>query len=170
VQTSRCTLLNAIPNESLSTSRPSSYLPIRLACLRERTLLSSAGGWIRCLSIAEDTLSSKALHRLKKLVGNDAVSSVPNARALGLGSLSLENVSTLTSRSSRRSAALRDGPASGMRLSDNDNAWENFFSSLPLPFRPLTHSYCGKMASRGGPHPERTGSFSALAVPPSGHA
>ena len=83
------------------------------------------------LSIAEDTLGSRAPLRLKGLVGNDAVFSVPSARTLGLGSLSLASVSTLTlGPSRRRSAAFTDGSRSG-HLLDDGNAWEKLFSSLP---------------------------------------
>jgi hypothetical protein len=83
------------------------------------------------LFIAENTLGGNAPLRLKGIVGNEVLFSVPSARTLGLGSLSLENVSTLTLGPSRRmSAAIRDG-ASGTDLLDDDNAWEKLFSSLP---------------------------------------
>ncbi len=83
------------------------------------------------LSIAEDTLGSNAPLRLKGIVGNEVVFSIPSARTLGLGSLSLANVSTLTlGPSRRRSAALRDS-ASNKHLLNDDRAWENLFSSLP---------------------------------------
>jgi hypothetical protein len=83
------------------------------------------------LFIAENTLGGNAPLRLKGIVGNEVVFSVPSARTLSLGSLSLANVSTLRLGSSRRiSAAIRDG-ASGTDLLDDDNTWEKLFSSLP---------------------------------------
>ena len=61
------------------------------------------------LSTVEDTLGSKTPCRLKGVVGNEVVFSVPRARPLGLGLLSLANVYTLTSGPSHRGgAALRD--------------------------------------------------------------
>ena len=83
------------------------------------------------LFIAENTLGGEAPLRLKGLVANEVVFSLPRARTLDLGSLSLENVSTLTLRSSRRmSTAIRDGKG-GTDLLDDDNAWDGLFSSLP---------------------------------------
>ena len=171
------TLLNAIPDVSLSTPEPGSDLPVRLAYLRELYVHSvSVGiygisdflsclsfprlmtggaylailGWgvgnfgaftspvtnmlpqpLTGLSISEDTLGSKAALRLKGMVGNEVVFSIPSVRALGLGSLSLANVSTLTlGPSRRRSAALRDR-ARSTHLLDDERTWEKLFSSLP---------------------------------------
>lgn len=85
------------------------------------------------LSIAEDTLGSKAPLRLKGIVGNEVVFSVPSARALGLGLLSLANVSTLTLGPSRRRSAAppKDGATSNTHFLDDDSAWEKLFASLP---------------------------------------
>jgi hypothetical protein len=83
------------------------------------------------LSIAEDTLGSKEPLRLKGTVENEVVFSVPNLRALSLGSVSLANVNTLTLGPSRkRSPALKHG-SRGTHLLENDHAWEKLFSSLP---------------------------------------
>ena len=76
------------------------------------------------LSVAGDTLGSKALLCLKGILGNEVVFSVPSARAGGLGLLSLANVSTLTLGPSRRgSADLRD-TARNMHLLGDDSAQE----------------------------------------------
>lgn len=48
------------------------------------------------LSIAEDTLGSRAPLRLKEIVGNEVMFSVHSACALDLGLLSPANVSTFT--------------------------------------------------------------------------
>ncbi|KAH9053343.1 hypothetical protein EDB87DRAFT_1690435 [Lactarius vividus] len=83
------------------------------------------------LSVAEDTLGSRAPLRLKGVVDGEVVFSVPSTRALGLGSLSLTNVNTLTLGPSRGwSAALRDS-ARNKYLVDGDSAWEKLFTSLP---------------------------------------
>ncbi|KAH9029976.1 hypothetical protein EDB85DRAFT_1964846 [Lactarius pseudohatsudake] len=83
------------------------------------------------LSIAEDTLGSRAPLRLKGVVDGEVVFSVPSARALGLGSLSLTNVNTLTLGPSRGwSAALRNS-ARNKYLLDGDSAWDELFASLP---------------------------------------
>ncbi|KAH9061725.1 hypothetical protein EDB83DRAFT_2385442 [Lactarius deliciosus] len=83
------------------------------------------------LSIAEDTMGSRAPLRLKGVVDGEVMFSVPSARALGLGSLSLTNVNTLTLGPSRGwSAALRNS-AKNKYLLDGDSAWEKLFTSLP---------------------------------------
>ena len=63
-------------------------------------------------------------------MGNKVVSSVPSARTLDLGLLSLANVCTLTLGPSRRSAALR-ADAGSTHLLDDGSALEKLFSSLP---------------------------------------
>ena len=57
------------------------------------------------LSTVEDTLGSKTPRRLKGVVGNEVVFSVPRVRPLGLGLLSLANVYTLTLGPSHRGGA-----------------------------------------------------------------
>ncbi|KAI0266226.1 hypothetical protein BC834DRAFT_1032827 [Gloeopeniophorella convolvens] len=83
------------------------------------------------LSIAKDTLGSGAPLRLKGIVGNEVVFSVPSDRILISNAASLSSITTLTIGPVRRRSTVPRGGEPEEKLSEADGAWAAFFAALP---------------------------------------